>query len=182
MMNQGAIKTTGQALDLAVGGVGFFAMRLPDNTIGYTRDGAFKLDANRQIVNDSGLLLDWNGTIPADAVDIEVGRDGTVMTFNGATWTQAGQIQLARFANPTGLISDGGNISLVGPASGPAQMGNANSAGYGQIFGRSLEASNVNLANEMTQMIALQRSFDMSLKAFQQTDQMIAQAINIRRG
>jgi flagellar basal-body rod protein FlgG len=181
MMSQGAIRQTGQPLDLAISGNGFFAVQMPDGTTGYSRDGAFKLDANRQIVNDSGLRLVWNGTIPEDASQVEVLQDGTVMTWNGTVWTQAGQIQLARFANATGLLGDGGNIWLEGPASGPAQMGTATSPGYGQIVGRALEGSNVNIADEMTQMISLQRSYEMSMRAFQQTDQMLAEAINIRR-
>jgi flagellar basal-body rod protein FlgG len=180
-MDQGSLRQTGNALDLAISGTGFFAVTMPDGRTAYTRDGQFTLDANRQIVNASGMPLVWDGQIPEDATDINIFPDGAVMVWQGNRWVQAGTIQTARFANPNGLSGYGSNLWLETEVSGEAQMGTPGADGYGQVAGRTLEQSNVNLANEMTQMVALQRSFEMSLRAFQTTDTMISQAISMRR-
>ncbi|MCI0521616.1 MAG: flagellar hook-basal body complex protein [Chloroflexi bacterium] len=180
-MQQGSLRQTGNALDLAISGQGFFAVTMPDGRTAYTRDGQFTLDADRQIVNSSGMPLVWDGQIPEDATDVNVFPDGSVMVWQGNQWVQAGTIQTARFDNPNGLSGYGGNLWLETEVSGAAQMGTPGAEGYGQIAARTLEQSNVNLANEMTQMVALQRSFEMSLRAFQATDTMISQAIHMRK-
>lgn len=189
LMDQGAIKQTGNPLDLAVNGTGFFAVRLAPGTAGgatggdiaYTRDGEFKLDENRTIVNASGNPLVWNGSVPADATEISVFPDGRVMALQGSAWNQIGTIQLYRFPNTGGLKSLGSNLWLQTEVSGAATAGAASSQGYGQIVGRALEQSNVNIANEVTQMVTLQRSFEMAMRSFQQTDTMLSQAIQMRR-
>ncbi len=182
LLEQGSLRLTGKPLDLAIEGSGFFMITLMDGRTAYTRDGEFTLDANRQIVNASGMRLVWNGQIPQGASQINVFPDGTVIVWQGTQWVRAGQIQLARFANPNGLLSYGSNVWLESEASGPAQIGSATAQGYGVIRSGALEQSNVNIANEVTQMVTLQRSFEMSLRAFQQTDQMLSQAIHLRRG
>jgi flagellar basal-body rod protein FlgG len=182
LLTQGSLRQTGNPLDLAIEGEGYFMVTLPDGRTAYTRDGEFTLDANLQIVNASGMRLVWNGQIPPGASQVNVFPDGTVMVWQGTQWVRAGQIQLARFANPNGLLSYGSNLWLESQVSGAAQVGTATTQGYGLIRSGALEQSNVNLANEMAQMVTLQRSFEMSLRAFQQTDQMIAQAIHLRRG
>lgn len=182
LLDQGSLRLTEKPLDLAIEGEGYFMLILPDGRTAYTRDGEFTLDANRQIVNANGMRLAWNGQIPQDASQINVFPDGTVMVWQGTQWVRAGQIQLARFANPNGLLSYGSNLWLENDVSGAAQVGTATTQGYGVIRSGALEQSNVNIANEVTQMVTLQRSFEMSLRAFQQTDQMLSQAIHLRRG
>jgi flagellar basal-body rod protein FlgG len=180
-MDQGSLRQTGNPLDLAVNGEGFFALTLPDGRTAYTRDGQFSLDANRQIVSASGFPLAWEGEIPEDARDISVNPDGRVMVKQGDAWNQAGTIQLSRFDNPSGMLSYGSNLWLETEVSGQAQAGAPDAEGFGQLVGSSLELSNVNIANEMTQLVALQRSFEMSLRTFQQTDTMLSQVIHMRR-
>ena len=178
---QGALKQTGRALDLAIQGEGFFAVRLPDGRIGYTRDGQLSLDAQGRLVTATGYPLIWEGQIPADTTAVEIDRDGTVRVQQGQTWSVAGRIGLSRFINPSALQEFGSNIWLETPASGPAQNGTAGRARFGQIISHALEQSNVNLAEEITHLISLQRHFQMSVRAFQQTDQMISQAIHLRK-
>lgn len=180
-MDQGSLQMTGNPLDLAISGQGFFAVQLPDGRTAYTRDGQFTLDANNRIVNMSGLPLVWNGQVPPDASGITVNQDGTVMAMQGGTWTQIGIIPLYSVANPNGLINYGGNLLLETEASGATQSGTAGEQGLGKIKNGALEQSNVNMADEMTQLISIQRSFEMSLRTFQQTDQMLALAIRMRK-
>lgn len=182
LMGPGSLRATSNPLDLAIEGDGFFAVRLPDGQTAYTRDGQFKRDANNQIVTDGGFRLVWQGQLPANVEDIHVNPDGTVMVQQNGTWSPAGQIQLARFPNPSALAGYGQNAYLPTDASGAAQTGNAGANSFGQIRGNALESSNVNLSEEMTRLIALQRAYGMSVRAFQQTDQMIGLAIQMRRG
>lgn len=182
LMDQGALRQTDQPLDLAIMGEGFFKVKLPNDDTAYTRDGEFRLDADRQIVNASGYALDWQGQIPEDATDINVAEDGTVWVLVGGEWQEAGNIELVTFPNPSGLQNYGQNLYLETEISGEPQSGAPNSEGFGKIVGKSLEQSNVNLAEEMTQMIVLQRSFEICLRTFQDTDQMLYQAIHMRRG
>lgn len=181
LMQQGSLRESLNPYDLAIEGEGFFAVTLPDNRTAYTRDGQFGLDANRRIVNANGFPLVWQGQIPQDALEIQVYPNGNVMALQGNTWNQVGTVQLTRFANPSGLQGFGQNLWLATNVSGQAQTGPANAGGNGLIRSRMLEASNVNVATEMTEMVNLQRSFQMSQRTFTQTDQMIAEAIQMRR-
>ncbi|HSO27455.1 MAG TPA: flagellar hook-basal body complex protein [Anaerolineales bacterium] len=181
-MDQGALRATENPLDLAVKGDGFFAVTLPDGRTAYTRDGQFFLDASRQIVTASGFPLVWSGQVPEDVDDLHVNPDGTVMAQTDGAWQQVGEIQLADTPNPSGMIHFGHNLWLPGEVSGEAQAGQPGQNGLGQILGRALEQSNVNMAEEMVNLMSLQRSFEMSLRTFQQTDQMLSQAIHMRRG
>jgi flagellar basal-body rod protein FlgG len=181
-MDQGSLKTTSNPLDLAIDGDGFFAVTMPDGSIAYSRDGEFKLDAGRKIVNSTGLPLIWDGQIPEDASQVKVQADGTILAYNDVEWNRVGSVQLYRFNNPNGLKGYGDNLWLETEVSGAAQAGIPTSEGYGRIVSNALELSNVNIANEISQLIALQRSFEMSLRTFQQTDQMLGLAINLRNG
>ncbi|GAB4475391.1 MAG: flagellar basal-body rod protein FlgG [Anaerolineales bacterium] len=180
-MDQGAFRLTSRELDLAINGEGFFSVALPDGRTAYTRDGEFTLDAERRIVNGNGFPLVWDGTIPEDVTEINVETDGSVMVLQNGVWNQVGTIQLARFPNPNGLESYGGNLWLETEVSGAATLGTATGEGLGEIRNHVLEMSNVNIANELTQMILLQRSFSLSQRTFQQTDTMLEQAIQMRR-
>ena len=181
LMGQGSISNTGRNLDMAVNGNGFFGVTLPDGRIAYTRDGGFQQDADGRIVNANGFPLVWDGQIPEDATAIAINPDGTVMAQQGDAWNQVGVIQLHRFINVNGLNDYGDNLLLETEVSGAAQASTAGSEGYGQIISGALERSNVDIASEITQMVILQRSYQMSLRAFQATEGMLAQAIQMRR-
>ncbi len=177
---QGAVTVSPNAWDIAIQGAGYFAIKLPDGRTAYTRDGHFNLDSNRQIVDSAGHPLVWQGTIPQNATEFHVNPDGTVMGLQGSTWSQIGVIQIYRFPNPNGLQSRGQNLLLESPVSGAAVAGAPDSANYGRLIGGALESSNVNVANEMAQLIEVQRSFTLQVRTLQQTDQMISQAIHMR--
>ncbi len=181
LTDQGSLRQTGNALDLSISGAGYFQVQMPNGQTGYTRDGQFTLDANLNIVNGSGMKLIWQGAIPAGAEAVKVEQNGAVQTRIGTTWTNAGQIQLARFTNPAGLVEKGNNVYQPNQNSGAAQVGAPLAANFGLIQSGSLEQSNVDSAREMTQMIAIQRDFQISTRAFTATDTMIEQAINMRR-
>jgi flagellar basal-body rod protein FlgG len=181
-MDQGSLRETGAPLDLGIQGAGFFAVTLPDGRTAYTRDGQFHLDGEGRLVNAAGFPVDWEGEIPAGTAGVHVNPDGSVMVQQGATWVEAGTIQLARFPHPSGLESYGQNLFLATEISGAAEAGEAGAEGLGQILSGALEASNVNLAEEMTHMLSLQRSFQLSVRTFQNTDLMLAQALQMRRG
>lgn len=180
LMSQGRLRTTDNPLDLAVEGEGFFALQISEDQIGYSRDGQLYVDADNQFVNADGYPLIWDGEIPEDAEEIHVNPDGTVMVRQGDVWSEAGSIPLTRFPNPTGLYSNGRNMWVPSDASGEPIEGVALENGYGQILGSALEESNVDYATEMSEMIVLQRSYEMALRSFQQTDQMLSLAINLR--
>jgi flagellar basal-body rod protein FlgG len=182
-MAQGALKTTGNNLDWAIEGAGYFQVQLPNGQTGYTRNGEFHLDKDRTLTTTTGEKLIWQGTIPATFKSVSIQPDGRVLVNHiDGTQTIAGQVRLARFANPTGLLAQGNNILLAGVSSGAAQLGTPGSANYGPTVSGALESSNVDISREMTNMIIDQRTFEMSVKAFQQSDEMIAMAINIRKG
>lgn len=179
---QGPLRNSDKPLDWAIQGEGFFSVTLPNGDIGYTRDGQFTLDADNNIVNASGYPLVWEGEIPEDATDIVIQSDGTIAALNAdGESADIGAIQLTRFPNPSGLTGYGDNLWLESDASGAAQTGDPGAENFGTIASRRVEESNVDLSRELTHLIALQRSFSMSLAAFQQTDTMISQAINLRK-
>jgi flagellar basal-body rod protein FlgG len=182
-MTQGGLKMTGNNLDWAIDGNGFFQVRMANGQTGYTRNGEFHLDANRTLTTTTGEPLIWQGTIPATFKNINIQQDGRVLVENNdGTITVAGQVLLARFTNPTGLTAQGNNIFTASPNSGAAQVGTPGSVNYGPTVGGFLEGSNVDMSREMTNMIIDQRTFEMSVKAFQQSDEMIAMAISMRKG
>lgn len=181
MTDQGTLRNTGNGLDLGLTGTGYFQVKMADGQVGYSRDGQFNLDANHDIVNASGMRLVWQGKIPEDAEEVEVQLDGKLMTRQGSAWTQAGQIQLARFTNPSALMEKGKNIYVPNQNSGSPQLGNPGTVPFGDIRAGTLEQSNVDSAGEMTRMMLLQRNFQISVRSFQQTDTMISEAIQMRR-
>jgi flagellar basal-body rod protein FlgG len=180
---QGALKATESPYDWAIEGDGFFQVRLPNNTTAYTRDGQFSLDSNRRIVNSSGYPLVWSGqSIPANATSITLSREGVVEAiFADGTKQNLGNVQLAKFANATGLISAGRNVWIASLDSGTAQLGTPGSNNLGTTANNLVEMSNVSMAREMTNLTTDQRAFELSTKAFQQTDTMISLAINLRK-
>lgn len=179
---QGTLRDSTDPLDWAIQGEGFFSVTLPDGETGYTRDGQFVVDTDRQLVTASGYPLVWDGEIPEGTVSISISPDGTVTALDadGAS-TEAGAVELTRFPNPSGLTGRGDNIWLESDVSGAAQTGAPGSENFGTISAYRVEGSNVDMAQELTHLITLQRAFSMTLKVFEQTDAMISQAINLRK-
>jgi flagellar basal-body rod protein FlgG len=172
---QGALQQTGNAFDLAIKGQGLFQISLPDGTTGYTRDGAFQVDANGQLVTNAGYAVQPGITVPANAVSVSVAADGTVSaTLPGQTAPQGlGQLQLASFVNPAGLESRGGNLFAETASSGAPQTGAPTANGLGALQSGFVEGSNVNVVEELVSMIATQRAYELNSKAIQTSDQML---------
>lgn len=180
--NQGDLVISNNSMDWAIAGPGYFAIQMPDGTLGYTRDGTFSLDNAGNIVTGDGYKLDWTGTIPADADMVKVDTNGTVSARVDGVWAEAGNVQLSIFINPTGLESLGSNIWKESEASGTATPGNPGEDGYGQIRGYTIESSNVSITDEIAHMIRTQRGFQAAARALDKTDNMISLAIRMRQG
>ena len=172
---QGALQQTGNNLDMAVQGPGFFQIQLPDGSTGYTRDGAFQVDANGQLVTSAGYPVQPGITIPANAQNVSVARDGTVnASVPGQVAPQAlGQLQLVSFVNPAGLDPRGGNLFNETAASGTPNAGAPGANGLGSLQQGFVEGSNVNVIEELVSMIATQRAYELNSKAVQTSDQML---------
>ncbi len=182
LMTQGKLRPTENPTDVAINGNGFFSVRLPNGDIGYTRDGSFILDENKQLLNTDGYKIIIQGAIPADAEEISIDQVGTITARVNDVWSEAGTIQLTRFTNPGGLTNIGNNILIESINSGKPQTGNAGSTDFGVLVPSTLENSNVNFADEITHLIVVQRSFQLASRAFQTTSEMIDGAIRLRKG
>jgi flagellar basal-body rod protein FlgG len=172
---QGSINQTGNSLDIAIQGNGFFQIQQPDGTVAYTRDGDFSLSAEGQVVTSDGRALLPNIQVPDGATNITIGADGTVSatTAGSTAATQLGKIQLASFVNPTGLKSIGNNLLTETESSGTPQLGDAGTDGRGTIEQGALEASNVNVVEELVDMIETQRAYEVNSKMIKATDEML---------
>jgi len=179
----GDITQTGNDLDIAIEGGGFFQITLPDGTVGYTKAGAFKTDSVGQIVTPDGNPLSPSITIPSNATKINVGNDGTVsVQIPGQTGTSTiGNVQLAHFPNAAGLASQGKNVYLPSDASGSATTGTPGQDGLGSLAQGFLEMSNVNVAEEMVNMIVGQRAYEINSKAVTASDEMLQTANGLKR-
>ena len=175
VFTSGDTKTTSNQLDLAIDGNGFFKVELPNGETAYTRDGAFQVNAESVIVNASGLPLQPQITVPANTTAITIGTDGTVSaTVSGESTAQSlGQITVANFVNPAGLKATGGNLYQATEASGDAVEGVPGEESYGSLKQYALESSNVSVVEEMVDMIATQRAYEMNAKVVSATDQML---------
>ena len=183
MFSQGNFKETGNNLDLAITGNGFFKVQLPDGTMGYTRNGSFKVDANGQMVTSDGYALVPNIVIPPDAVQVSIGTDGTVSVLQAGQTnsSQIGQITLTNFVNPAGLHSLGDNNYINTTASGDPIEGIAGQNGLGQMRQGFVEMSNVQLVEEMTDLITGQRAYDANSKAITTSDEMLKMVNQLKR-
>jgi len=179
----GDLQLTGNPLDLAISGDGFFQIQHPDGTIAYTRDGALKLSADGRIVNSDGYFLEPEITIPQDATSVSVGSDGIVqvMLVGQDTPTDIGQIELARFTNPAGLSALGRNLYAITGSSGDPITDIPTQSGLGQVDQGYLEMSNVKVVDEMVNMIVAQRAYEMNSKAIQTADEMAELANSLKR-
>lgn len=172
----GNLQQTNNNLDLAINGSGFFRIQQPDGTIAYTRDGTFKLNDQGQVVTSQGFLLDPQITVPTGAKSLTISTDGIVqVTLAGENApTQLGTIQVSNFINPQGLESIGGNLFLETAASGAPTDGNPGADGLGTIKQGFLEASNVNVTEELINMIQAQRAYEINSKGIKTSDDMLA--------
>ena len=175
VFTQGNMQQTGNSLDLAINGGGFFQVLLPDGTSAYSRDGAFHVDSQGQLVTSSGFHVQPAITIPPNALSVTVGRDGVVSVTRAgsAAPSQVGSIQLASFVNPNGLQSMGENLYIETAASGTANANAPGSNGLGLINQGYVETSNVNVVEELVSMIQTQRAYEINSKAIQTSDQML---------
>jgi flagellar basal-body rod protein FlgG len=173
---QGPLQQSGNSLDVAINGNGFFEIQLPDGTIGYTRDGSFKLDAQGRVVTSSGLPVANGITVPPNATNVSISEDGVVSaTVPGNTQPQQiGQLAMSSFVNTAGLEPVGQNMYKESAASGPPQQGQPGTNGLGIMLQGFLESSNVNVVEELVTMIQTQRAYEMNSKAIQTSDQMLA--------
>ena len=172
---QGNMTKTDNPKDIAINGSGFFQVLMPDGTTSYTRDGSFQTDKDGQLVTASGFTIQPPITIPQNATSMTVGRDGIVsVTQAGSTATvQVGQLQLATFLNPAGLESKGENLYTETDSSGAPNLLNPGLDGAGILSQGYTEASNVNVVEELVNMIATQRAYEINSKAIQSSDQML---------
>jgi flagellar basal-body rod protein FlgG len=172
---QGNPTKTDNSKDVAINGLGFFQVQMPDGTTAYTRDGSFQADQNGQLVTASGFPVQPGITLPQNATSITIGRDGIVsVTQAGNTNSvQVGQLQLATFLNPAGLQSTGGNLYVETDASGAPNQSAPGQNGAGILSQGYVEASNVNVVEELVNMIQTQRSYEINSKAVQTSDQML---------
>lgn len=171
---QGNMITTQNPLDLAIAGEGFFQIAQADGTVAFTRDGSFKISAAGQLVTANGNLLQPAITVPAGTASLTIGRDGTVSAQTAAGAQQVlGQVQIARFVNPSGLQAVGQNLLKETPSSGTPQIGAPGLNGSGSLVQGSLEASNVNVVEEMVNMIETQRAYEVNSKAISAVDGML---------
>lgn len=178
IQTQGEIQTTGNPLDLAIQGAGFFQVELPNGQLGYTRAGSFHLDAQGNIVTPDGNALQPTITIPPNATNISIGSDGTVTASipGQAQASILGIIQLATFPNAGGLNSIGNNIYLPTTASGDAIVGTPGGAdGLGTLQQNSLEQSNVSVVEQFVDMIVAQRSYEANSRVVKAADEMMQQ-------
>ena len=179
--SQGDFQHTENPFDLVIQGTGFFRVRLPDGSDGYTRDGSFTVDATGQIVTSDGYVLDPGITVSQDATNVTIATDGKVsQTVNNIT-EEVGQINLYKFINPAGLDAIGRNIFKETLASGPVVNGTPGLNGFGQIGQGILEMSNVKVADEMVNMIVSLRAYEANSKAIQTADEMLQIANATRR-
>ncbi|RST31544.1 flagellar basal-body rod protein FlgG [Sphingomonas ginkgonis] len=175
---QGTMNTTGNALDMAIDGGGYFQVQMPDGRTGYTRAGNFSLSAEGTIVTGEGMPVQPQIQVPQGATSLTVGADGTVsaVVAGQSAPTELGKIQTARFVNPAGLQALGNNLLVETAASGAPQAGAPGEDGRGSIHSGALEASNVNVVEELVDMIETQRAYEVNSKMIQASDEMMKNA------
>lgn len=173
---QGGLEQTENSRDLAINGEGFFQVLMPDGTTAYTRDGSFQLNENGQMVTANGYPVEPAIFLPANALSVNVGEDGTVSVSQPgvALDNEVGQITVSTFINPAGLQSIGGNLYLETGASGAPNENMPGMNGAGRLFQGYVETSNVNVVEEMVNMIQTQRAYEINSKAVSTSDEMLA--------
>jgi flagellar basal-body rod protein FlgG len=183
IFTQGDLTTTGNQLDLAIEGDGFFQVTRPDGTFVYTRAGSLQLDQNGQIITPDGFLVAPGLSVPLDSLGISVAQDGTVSVRqpNNVNPVQVGQLVAVRFANNAGLKAVGQSFYEETLASGPPVTGIFSQNGFGRLNQGFLESSNVSVVEQVVNMITAQRAYEASSKGITTADEMLNQAINLKR-
>jgi flagellar basal-body rod protein FlgG len=179
---QGNLTTTGNTLDIALQGKGWFQIELPNGETGYTRAGSFQLSAEGRIVTADGYTVKGAGTIPRDAVDVSINNNGEVLVKQPgqAQLQRVGQFELASFANEAGLQATGNNLFQSTTASGEAVTGTAGRQGFATVLQGFLETGNVNTVQEITNLITAQRAYEMNSKVIQASDEMMSALNQLR--
>ncbi|MCX6938197.1 MAG: flagellar basal-body rod protein FlgG [Verrucomicrobia bacterium] len=181
VFTQGQLTNTGERLDLALQGDGFFEVQRPDGTTAYTRDGSFKLNASGQVVNTDGMpILSGFQNVPAGTTAINVSESGEV-TYQSASGSQSFRLTVTRFANPAGLESLGGNLYAATGSSGTAESGQPGESGYARVLQGYVETSNVNIVEEMVNLIVAQRAYEVNSKSIQTSDEMLQNVNQLKR-
>ena len=183
MFGQGSFQITDNPTDIAISGEGFFQVMMPDGTIAYTRDSNWKIDANGQVVNHDGYLMEPAIVVPEGSLDFSVSPRGSVtIKMPGDPQAQEiGQVELVRFINPAGLKGHGRNLLLETDASGAPVVGNPGDEGFGTLEQFTLEMSNVQVVEEMVEMIVAQRAYEANSKTIATADELLRIANNLRR-
>ena len=169
----GSLQTTERSLDMAIEGRGFFQISMPDGSIAYTRTGSFSVNQDGDIVTSQGYTLEPAVNIPQGSSSLTIGRDGTVSTVTNGTLTQVGNLQVVDFVNPTGLEAVGGNLYKETVASGAPLQTTPGLNGTGRVVQGVLESSNVSVVEEMVNMVATQRAYEMNARVVSTADQML---------
>ncbi|MHC4395228.1 MAG: flagellar basal-body rod protein FlgG [Planctomycetota bacterium] len=173
----GELQITGRSLDITIAGEGFLQVAMPDGNIRYTRDGALQKGPDGQLVTTTGYLLEPSITIATDAVSVDIGKDGSVnVTDSSETQSVVGNIELARFPNPSGLSSEGDNLLAETEASGTPITGIPGESGFGTIQAGFLEKSNVQMVSELVNLITAQRAYEINSRAIKAGDEMLRTA------
>jgi len=180
---QGPLETTNRPLDLAIEGEGFFQVTLPNGNSAYTRDGSLQISDQGTLTTSSGYALSPNIRVPNDASNLTISRTGivTVTRGQGGEATEIGRIELARFANASGLEAAGENLYLATPASGEPVTGFPQEDGMGKLVQGALESSNVEIVQEMVDMISAMRAYEINSKAIKNSEEMLEIANNLVR-
>jgi len=183
LMTQGTLTQTGNTLDVAIQGDGFFKIQMPDGTFSYTRDGSFKMDAQGRIVTSEGYVVQPGITIPQNSTGITINNQGQVSVLQPGSTTSSilGQFTLTRFPNNGGLQANGDNLYVQTPASGTPQDGLPGTEGSGTLLQGSLEQSNVEAVTEISNLIAAQRAYEMNSKVITAADEMLQATAQLMR-
>jgi len=177
---QGELQTTSNSLDIAIGGDGFLQVVMPSGEIKYTRDGALQINANGQLVTSGGYSIEPSISVPLDVTSITIEKDGGVnVTDSSGSQSVVGNIQLARFPNPSGLSSEGDNLLAETEASGTPTTGTPGDSGFGTIQSGFLEKSNVQMVTELVNLITAQRAYEINSRAIKAGDDMLQTANSI---
>ena len=180
---QGPLEDTGRNMDVAIEGEGFYQIQLPDGSTAYTRDGSFQISDQGVLVTNSGYAVQPPVRIPPGSSELVISSTGIVSVRRGQDMvpTEIGRLELARFANPSGLFSMGQNLLAPTAASGQPVVGFPNDDGMGRLQQGSLEGSNVEIVQEMVEMITSMRAYEINSKAIKQSDEMGQMANNMTR-
>ncbi len=187
VFSPGELENTGRTLDVAIAGDGFLQVSMPAGSIRYTRDGALRKGPNGELMTAGGHFIEPAITIPTDATSVVIGKDGgvNISTFseeeNQLVFSVVGNIQLAKFPNPSGLSSVGNNLLAETDASGAPTVGTPGEGGLGTVESGFLEKSNVQMITELVNLITAQRAYEVSSRSIRAADEMLRKAIQMAR-